>query len=95
MAHYVYILRSEKTGRYYVGSSADPWQRLAQHNAGKSRSTKPWAPWELVAADAFETASEARRLEMRLKAGRTRASIERFVGKARRKPERPNQGPSR
>ena len=34
MPHYVYVLRSEKTGRYYVGSSGDPWQRLGEHNAG-------------------------------------------------------------
>jgi predicted GIY-YIG superfamily endonuclease len=59
----VYILRSEETGRYYVGSLADPWRRLGEQNAGKGRSTKAWGPWELVAAEAFETASEAQRAE--------------------------------
>ncbi|MDP2918981.1 MAG: GIY-YIG nuclease family protein, partial [Dehalococcoidia bacterium] len=31
---YVYILQSEKSGRYYIGSTGDIPTRLAQHNAG-------------------------------------------------------------
>jgi putative endonuclease len=82
MAHYVYVLVSESSGRYYVGSSSDPWRRLGQHNAGESRSTKSGRPWQLVAVEAVASGSEARQLEARLKAKRSRRSIERFVERA-------------
>ena len=46
--YYVYVLRSFKHGRLYVGSSARPDERLASHNAGRVRSTKAYRPWERV-----------------------------------------------
>ncbi|MFL6528667.1 MAG: GIY-YIG nuclease family protein [Chthoniobacterales bacterium] len=36
---YVYVLRSEKTGRRYVGSCEDVEQRLKRHNAAHSKAT--------------------------------------------------------
>jgi len=35
---YVYILRSEKTKKYYVGSTQDVANRLREHNNGETRS---------------------------------------------------------
>jgi predicted GIY-YIG superfamily endonuclease len=34
MAFHVYILQSEKTGRFYVGHTQDVQERLARHNCG-------------------------------------------------------------
>ncbi len=36
----VYILYSEKCGRFYVGYSADVSARLERHNAGKVAATR-------------------------------------------------------
>ena len=33
MSHFVYILQSEKKGRYYVGRSQNPENRLKHHNS--------------------------------------------------------------
>jgi putative endonuclease len=48
MSHFVYILQSEKDGRYYIGETRDVVARLAFHNAGLQRSTKGRIPFRLV-----------------------------------------------
>jgi hypothetical protein len=42
---YVYILRSEKTGRRYVGSCEDLDDRVRRHNAGEAKATRHGIPW--------------------------------------------------
>ena len=45
---YIYILFSDKTNRYYIGSTDDLDRRLKHHNAGSTPSTKSGAPnWEI------------------------------------------------
>jgi len=38
--HFVYILQSEKTGKYYVGQTEDVQARLARHNAAAHQRQK-------------------------------------------------------
>ena len=48
----VYVLRSTRRRRTYVGVTTDVWRRLAQHNgerAGGARATRAGRPWALVA----------------------------------------------
>ncbi|MCP4976428.1 MAG: GIY-YIG nuclease family protein, partial [Maribacter sp.] len=45
MEYYVYVLRSSKFERNYVGFTKNLAKRLRQHNAGKNKSTKPYLPW--------------------------------------------------
>jgi putative endonuclease len=40
----VYAIQSEKDGRIYVGFSSNAVKRLAQHNSGRTKSTKPYIP---------------------------------------------------
>jgi len=35
MGKFLYILRSDKSGRYYYGTSDQPIRRLTEHNAVK------------------------------------------------------------
>ena len=44
----VYVLRSSKTGRRYIGSCADLSDRLRRHNAGESHATQHGLPWTLI-----------------------------------------------
>ena len=41
----VYIIRSEMKGTFYKGSCEDFSARLADHNAGRVKSTKHGRPW--------------------------------------------------
>ena len=56
---YTYILKSEKDGKYYYGSTKDINDRLNYHNAGKVRSTKGRIPFTLHYTERHETRSEA------------------------------------
>ena len=66
---YVYVLRSVEKGRRYVGMTNHLDRRLKEHNEGKNRSTKGFAPFELVYIEEFEERTEARKREKYLKSG--------------------------
>ena len=73
---YVYVLRSENSGRYYIGSTGNPESRLEQHNAGMTKSTKAFRPWSMIYQEAFELLPDARRRESQLKSWKNRAYLE-------------------
>ncbi len=64
---FVYILKSEKDGRLYVGATDDIENRIAKHNRGEVRSTKGRRPLVLVFKKEFATFGEARKYEWMLK----------------------------
>jgi putative endonuclease len=67
LPHYLYILRSLRTGRLYVGATDDPERRLREHNRGWSKSTEAWRPWVLAHCESHPDVSAARRREWHLK----------------------------
>lgn len=76
--HFVYILRSDKDQRLYVGMTHDLQKRLAAHNAGSVRSTKNRRPFSLLYSEEFATRIEAREREKYLKSykgSKTKANI--------------------
>ncbi len=64
---FVYVLQSERSGRYYIGSTKDVTIRLAEHNAGKTPSTKGYRPWKLLYTEVYDTLSGARQRERQIK----------------------------
>ena len=64
---YVYILRSKKDGNLYIGYSKDLRRRLEEHNLGKSASTKPRIPFELIYYEAYKSQEDALKREHMLK----------------------------
>ncbi|MFL6536775.1 MAG: GIY-YIG nuclease family protein [Chthoniobacterales bacterium] len=73
---YVCVLRSEKTGRRYVGSCEDVEQRLKRHNAAHSKATRHGIPWLIIHTEAFATRGEAMRRELFYKTGRGRETLD-------------------
>ena len=74
MAFTVYVLRSLRSGRHYVGfTSRRVGERLAEHNRGYP---KGWSsrnrPFELIHEEAYDSESDARARERFLKSGRGR-----------------------
>ncbi len=67
MEYYVYILRSLKDGKYYIGSTSDIDARLRYHNAGLQRSTKNRIPFEIVYHETFESKTIALNREKQIK----------------------------
>ncbi len=70
---YTYILRSLKSKIFYYGYTNNLKERVNQHNAGLSKSTKPHRPWKLVFYTAFETEQQAKNFEQYLKTGSGKA----------------------
>lgn len=67
MIYSVYVLRSLKSGKYYVGMAIDVERRLDEHNKGKSKFTSGHVPWELIYQETIGIAIEARKREKYLK----------------------------
>lgn len=63
----VYILESQKNGRYYVGSTDDIDRRIHEHNIGKVSSTRNIRPWIVKVFIECNNLTEARSKEYRLK----------------------------
>jgi len=76
---YVYILKSEKFGTYYIGVSGNIQNRLALPNRGKVRSTKSKKPWKLLCLKQFDTLSKAVKLEAELKSAKKRSILEKKI----------------
>ena len=76
---YVYILRSQKSGRYYVGSTIDVIRRLKEHQSGKVYATQKLTPLELVFRQQFVNLKTARQVESRIKKLKSRNIIEKII----------------
>jgi putative endonuclease len=71
---YVYILRSiASPEQEYTGETADLKKRFADHNAGKSKHTAKYRPWELTCYIALPDKYKALELEKYLKSHSGRA----------------------
>ena len=73
---FTYVLVSEPTGRYYIGSTANIEERLEHHNAGLTKSTKGFRPWRLIHQEEYDTLPEARKRESLLKSWKSRSYLE-------------------
>lgn len=70
---FVYLIRSVRDGRSYVGLTSDVQQRLCTHNSGGSSYTAPHRPWRLVVTCEFQDEGVALGFERYLKTGSGRA----------------------
>lgn len=67
MPHYVYILQSEITGKFYCGETQNINDRLERHNSGRSKSTKSGIPWKLIRIIELADRTTGRELEHKIK----------------------------
>jgi len=64
---YVYIIKSKKDGKCYIGSTNDLKQRMVEHNNGKVFSIKSRRPFVLVYYESYLSEKDARLREQKLK----------------------------
>ena len=81
MAHFLYIIRSEKADSYYIGETINVIDRLAQHNSGffKGSFTKQADDWTLLKSIEFKNISNARNAEKFIKKMKSRKFIEQLI----------------
>jgi putative endonuclease len=71
----VYVLQSTKDDGLYIGFTTDLARRLDDHNAGKSPSTAPRTPFELVFCEFYRARADAVRRETYLKSSAGRRTL--------------------
>ncbi len=65
--YFVYVLLSEKDGKYYVGYTKDLNVRFEQHQKGQVKSTKHRLPFKIIYYEASITKNDALKREKYLK----------------------------
>jgi len=66
---YIYAISSLKRYYIYVGITEDLKNRLGRHNKGREKTTKPYAPFEMLCFEKVNTRIEARIREKYWKSG--------------------------
>ena len=79
----VYILRSEATGKFYVGSTNELERRLSEHTRGHSLATRGRGPWKLVYREERSTLVAARRREYEIKQWKSAKRIADLLAEAK------------
>ncbi len=70
MNYFVYVLKSLRDGKTYVGTSEKlPFSRLKEHNLGSNTWTKNHRPFELIYFESYVCQEDAIRREKYLKSG--------------------------
>ena len=64
---YVYLLKSLKDNKYYIGQTNNVTRRPLVHNRGQVTSTKYRRPFKLVGYQPYNTRNEERWAEYNLK----------------------------
>ena len=86
MAYNTYVIRSETSGKIYIGHTENLVARLKRHNKElpnkkSSFTSKNIGPWVLVYREEFETRDEAKKREKYLKSSRGRKFIKDKISK--------------
>ena len=72
---YVYVLRSLKDGKRYIGFTSNLERRLSEHHSCLVSSTKNRRPLELIHSEDFLIKHEAEAREKFFKSGQGRALL--------------------
>jgi predicted GIY-YIG superfamily endonuclease len=75
----LYILQSETTGEFYIGSTTGLPRRLSEHNRRHSPYTGSRGPWQLVYHEEFDSLPDARNRERLIKTWKSHASIRQLM----------------
>jgi putative endonuclease len=79
MKYYVYILKSLKNSRYYIGSTKNLDRRIAEHNSGLTKGNRYMIPFELVYKEEYSDQSTARKRESHIKKQKSRKFIDSLI----------------
>ncbi|MCX6795932.1 MAG: GIY-YIG nuclease family protein [Candidatus Falkowbacteria bacterium] len=79
MFYYVYILKSLKDKKLYIGYTENLGERIKKHNEGANESTRSRRPLQLIFAEAYINENDARKREKFFKTGHGREELKRIL----------------
>lgn len=80
MPYFVYVLRSLKDQKLYIGQSNNLEDRLKRHNEGRVTATKSRLPLSLMYSEEYKTRTEAVKRERYLKGLKGNNTFKRIIG---------------
>lgn len=66
---YTYVLKSKKSGKWYIGLARDLRKRILRHNAGLNKATQGGVPWGCIYCEVSLERQDVRAREKYLKSG--------------------------
>ncbi|MBN1325867.1 GIY-YIG nuclease family protein [Candidatus Falkowbacteria bacterium] len=80
--YYVYVLKSLKNGKRYVGFTSKQLNaRFKEHNAGSNKWTRENRPFINIYSEEYKTKTEAMKREKFLKSGQGRKILDSIIDK--------------
>jgi len=73
--YYVYVLRSQRDGKLYIGYTTNLMKRMQEHNHGEVTSTKSRRPLELIFYEGYKSMEDAKRREQYFKTTKGKSSL--------------------
>ncbi|MGB8658541.1 MAG: GIY-YIG nuclease family protein [Candidatus Zixiibacteriota bacterium] len=81
MFYYVYVLKSQKDKKFYIGYTHNLRQRFKEHQEGIVTSTKPRAPLDLIFCEAYRNRYDAMRREKYFKTSKGKTTLKQMLKK--------------
>jgi len=72
---YVYVLKSKKDGKLYIGFTVNLIRRFKEHKNGVVNCTKYRRPVELIYYEAYKNREIAEKRERQLKSGKAHVAL--------------------
>ncbi|MBW7960228.1 GIY-YIG nuclease family protein [Patescibacteria group bacterium] len=69
MFYYLYVLRSLKDKKLYIGRTTDLVRRFKEHQSGRNLSTKGRAPFKLIYYESYSSKTKCAQQELFYKTG--------------------------
>lgn len=81
MKSYLYILKSETLGKYYIGHTCDTLnERLRKHNSNHKGFTGRVNDWKIVYTETYDNKQSAYSRERQIKSWKSKSKIEGLFG---------------
>ncbi len=79
MGYFLYILKSLKIEKFYIGISQNPQRRLEYHNTIEKGFTSRYRPWKIVFSQEFSSKKKAAAAERKVKSWKSREMIQKVI----------------
>ena len=77
--HYVYVLRSKESEKFYIGSTGNIERRITEHKKGEGHTSSRMKDPELVFYEAFFDKKDSLRRERYFKTTKGRSSLRQIL----------------
>jgi putative endonuclease len=77
--YYVYVLRINKSGRYYIGQTQNLSKRLEKHARGETKSIKNREEFEVIYIEKHPSRADAMKREKEIKSYKSGEAFKRLV----------------